>query len=333
MKKFTHSYARRPPMNDLLVLTKVRLNSLVVFTTAGGYYMGAAGPIHPLLMLNACIGTALVASGAAALNQIHERDIDGLMERTRQRPMVQGRMGVGHANIVAYALAAIGTLMLWFGANPLAATLAVVTLLLYILVYTPLKTRTSLATVVGAVPGALPPMIGWAAAHGSVALASWTLFLIMFLWQLPHFLAIATFRRDDYARAGLLVLPVVRGDAVTRRRIIAYLVALLGVTLALVPAGVGGPHRPLPPGRHTVGGRRAVDSRQVGHPARCRLGRPGRAAVRRAEDHPRSLSARAHGLAHGGGPAGDPFEGPRPTRDGVPRPGRSPVDRREDGLA
>lgn len=228
-------------MNDLLVLTKVRLNSLVVFTTAGGYYMGSTGPIHPLLMLNACIGTALVASGAAALNQIHEREIDGLMERTRQRPMVQGRMGVGHANVVAYTLAAIGALMLWFGANLLAAGLAVATLVLYVLVYTPLKTRTSLATVVGAVPGALPPMIGWAAAHGSVEPASWTLFLIMFLWQLPHFLAIAWMYREDYARASMPMLPVIDTDgSMTGRQAVVYAATLVPMSLMPMLFGLAG---------------------------------------------------------------------------------------------
>lgn len=228
-------------MNDLLVLTKVRLNSLVVFTTAGGYYMGATGPIHPLWMLNACIGTALVASGAAALNQIHERELDGLMERTRQRPMVQGRLGVGHANIVAYTLATVGALMLWFGANPLAAALAVTTLLLYVLVYTPLKTRTSLATVVGAVPGALPPMIGWAAAHGSVELVSWTLFLIMFLWQLPHFLAIAWMYREDYARASMPMLPVIDKDgSMTGRQAVVYAAALVPMSVMPMLFGLAG---------------------------------------------------------------------------------------------
>ena len=228
-------------MNDLLVLTKVRLNSLVVFTTAGGYYMGAVEPIHPLLMLNACIGTALVASGAAALNQIHERELDGLMERTRNRPMVQGRLGIGHANVVAYALSALGALMLWIGANPLAAALAVATLVLYVAIYTPLKTRTSLATVVGAVPGALPPMIGWAAAHGSVQFVSWSLFLIMFLWQLPHFLAIAWMYRDDYARAKMPMLPVIDvNGAVTGRQAVVYAAALVPASVLPMVFGLAG---------------------------------------------------------------------------------------------
>lgn len=229
-------------MNDLLVLTKVRLNSLVVFTTAGGYYMGAVGPIHPWLMLNACIGTALVASGAAALNQIQEREIDGLMERTRNRPMVQGRMGLGQANLVAYALSALGAAMLWIGANPLAAGLAVATLVLYVAIYTPLKTRTSLATVVGAVPGALPPMIGWAASRGSVEFVSWSLFLIMFLWQLPHFLAIAWMYREDYARAKMPMLPVIdTNGAMTGRQAVVYAAALVPASVLPMLFGLAGP--------------------------------------------------------------------------------------------
>lgn len=223
-------------MNDLLVLTKVRLNALVVFTTAGGYYMGALGPVHPGFMLAACLGTALVASGAAALNQIHERQLDALMERTAQRPMPQGRIPVGRANLVAYGLTAAGLLLLCFGlpagANWRAAALALATHVLYVAVYTPMKPRTSLATVVGAIPGALPPMIGWAAARGSVELVAWSLFLIMFLWQLPHFLAIAWMYRDDYARAGMPMLPVIdRDGAMTGRQALVY-------AAALVPASV-----------------------------------------------------------------------------------------------
>lgn len=228
-------------MNDLLVLTKVRLNSLVVFTTAGGYYMGAVGPIHPLLMLNACVGTALVASGAAAFNQIHERELDGLMERTRNRPMVKGRLGLSQANTWAYGLSALGALMLWIGANPLAAALAIATLVLYVVIYTPLKTRTSLATVVGAIPGALPPMIGWAASRGSVEFVSWTLFLIMFLWQLPHFLAIAWMYRDDYARAKMPMLPVIDTDgAITGRQAVIYAAALVPASVLPMLFGLAG---------------------------------------------------------------------------------------------
>ena len=228
-------------MNDLLVLTKVRLNSLVVFTTAGGYYMGATGPVHPLAMLNACIGTALVASGAAAFNQIHERELDAMMVRTQNRPMVKGRIPTGTANLWAYGLSALGTLMLGLGANWQAAAIAFATLLLYVWVYTPMKTRTSLATVVGAVPGALPPMIGYAAAHGSAPFASWSLFAIMFLWQLPHFLAIAWMYRDDYARAKMPMLPVIDVDGVmTGRQAVMYSAALVPVSVLPMLFGLAG---------------------------------------------------------------------------------------------
>jgi protoheme IX farnesyltransferase len=195
---------------DLLTLTKVRLNTLVVATSAGGYYMAAPGEIHPLSLVVACAGTALVAGGSAAFNQVQERDLDRLMERTRLRPVAAGRMSVADGTTIAAGLSGAGLILLWLGANGLAALVALTTLLVYTLVYTPLKRRTSLCTVVGAIPGAMPPLIGWTAARGTLdGLAPWTLFLIMFLWQLPHFLAIAWIYREDYARAGLPMLPVI----------------------------------------------------------------------------------------------------------------------------
>jgi protoheme IX farnesyltransferase len=230
----------RSRLTDLLVLTKIRLNALAVATTAGGYYMGSAGGrIDPLVMLNTCLGAMLVASGAAALNQIYERDLDRLMERTRSRPVAQGRMGVVEAGVIGYGLAAVGLVALWLGSGRLAAAVALATIVSYAVVYTPLKRRTSLATIVGAVPGALPPIIGWAAARGSIAEpAAWSLFLIMFLWQLPHFLAIAWMYREDYARAGLPMLPVIdRGGGVTGRQAALYAATLL--LFSLLPAGVG----------------------------------------------------------------------------------------------
>jgi protoheme IX farnesyltransferase len=202
--------ASRSRLQDFFVLTKARLNALVVATSAGGYYMAAEPPLEVGRLMIAALGTGLVASGAAALNQVDERDVDRVMARTRSRPVADGRMRVSEGRTIAVTLAVIGLAMLWIGANATAMAIALATLLIYAFVYTPLKRRTSLATVVGAVPGALPPLIGWTAAGGSLAHpAAWALFAVMFVWQLPHFLAIAWMFRDDYARAGLPMLPVI----------------------------------------------------------------------------------------------------------------------------
>jgi protoheme IX farnesyltransferase len=219
----------RSRLNDLFVLTKVRLNTLVVATTAGGYYMGAPGDVTPLALAVTCLGTALVAGGAAAINQVQERDLDRLMVRTRTRPMPDERLGVTEGSAIGVGLCVAGVATLWIGANALAALLALATALCYTLVYTPLKRKTSLNTVVGAIPGALPPLIGWAAARGSLdGAAPWTLFLVMFLWQLPHFLAIAWIYRDDYARANLPMLPVIdRDGAMTGRQAMLWAATLL----------------------------------------------------------------------------------------------------------
>ena len=201
---------RHSRVGDLVVLTKARLNTLVVATTAGGYYMAATGDINVAWLAITCAGTALVASGAAALNQVAERGTDRLMERTRWRPLPDGRMTTGEGRAIGAVLAATGVLMLWLGANLTAAAVALATLVVYVAIYTPLKRMTSFATVIGAIPGALPPLIGWTAAGASLRdPAAWALFFIMFLWQLPHFLAIAWICRLDYARAGLPMLPVI----------------------------------------------------------------------------------------------------------------------------
>lgn len=233
--KASAAAATRSKLADVLVLAKVRLNSLVVLTSAGGYYMGSHTGVDLGALALASAGTALVAGGAAAINQVDERDIDRRMERTRHRPMAEGRMSVAEGRAVAAALAGAGLATLWAGANGTAALLALVTFLIYAFVYTPLKRRTSLSTIVGAVPGALPPIIGWAAARGSVAgLEPWTLFILMFAWQLPHFLAISWLYREDYARAGLVMLAVIdRHGAVTGRQ--AALWAAMLVPASLLP--------------------------------------------------------------------------------------------------
>jgi protoheme IX farnesyltransferase len=230
-------------IDDLVTLTKVRLNALVVATTAGGYYMAAPPTIDLASLAITCLGTALVASGASAINQVDERDTDRLMNRTRTRPVAEGRIGAGEGRIIALVLSAIGLLLLRVGASTGAALVALVTLVTYALIYTPMKRRTSLATVVGAVPGALPPLIGWSAAGGSLAgAAPWSLFLLMFLWQLPHFLAIAWMYREDYARAGLPMLPVVDPHGVmTSRQAVLWAATLIPVSELPFLLGLAGP--------------------------------------------------------------------------------------------
>jgi protoheme IX farnesyltransferase len=233
----------RSRLADLLVLTKVRVNALVVATTAGGYYLGAPGSVDLVLLAAACLGTALVASGAAAINQVDERATDRLMARTRQRPVAEGRIGSGEGRTIAVVLSVAGLAILWAAANAAAMLVALATFVAYAFVYTPMKRRTSLATVVGAVPGALPPLIGWAAARGTVAEpAPWSLFLLMFLWQLPHFLAIAWLYRDDYARAGLPMLSVVDPAGVlTGRQATLWAATLVPFSVLPYLIGLTGP--------------------------------------------------------------------------------------------
>jgi protoheme IX farnesyltransferase len=226
---------------DFLALTKPRVNVLVVASTLAGYYLAAGDGGAPVPLVAAVVGTALVSGGAAALNQIAERGPDSLMHRTRHRPMAAGRLQIGEARTFALALLATGLVELAVFATPLAAAVAATTATLYALVYTPLKRRTSFATVVGAVPGALPPLIGWAAARGSLDAAAGALFAVQFLWQLPHFLAIAWLYRDDYARAGFPLLPVAEPDGrSTGRQAIGYAAALVPASLATTALGVTG---------------------------------------------------------------------------------------------
>jgi len=230
-------------LDDLVLLTKVRLNALVVATTAGGYYMAAPRSFEPASFAVTCLGTALVASGAAAINQVQERDLDRLMNRTKDRPVAGGRMSPGEALTIAAVLSLTGLLMLWLASTAAATILAAATSLTYVLVYTPLKRVTSLNTVVGAVPGALPPLIGWVGAGGSLSTpAPWSLFLLMFLWQLPHFLAIAWLYREDYARAGLPMLTVVdpRGT-LTGRQAVLWAATLVPVSELPFLLGMSGP--------------------------------------------------------------------------------------------
>lgn len=233
--------ASRTRASDFLTLAKPRVNLLVVASTMAGYYMGA-GPDSQLgTLVSVVVGTALVAGGAAAINQVAERETDGLMRRTRLRPLPDGRLQPAEAAFFAAALVAVGLAGLAVGTNLLAAGVALVTVVFYAFVYTPLKRRTSFATVVGAVPGALPPLIGWAAARDALDPAGWSLFAIVFLWQLPHFLAIAWMYRDDYERGGFPMLPVVEPDGrSTGRQAMLYAAALVPASLAPTVLGLAG---------------------------------------------------------------------------------------------
>jgi protoheme IX farnesyltransferase len=226
---------------DFLALTKPRLNLLVLVTTVGGLYLGAPGGVAAAILFHTLVGTALVAGGAAALNQVWERDTDGLMRRTRMRPVPDGRLQASESAGFGGLLCAAGLLQLAAGVNVASALVAAMTLATYILLYTPLKRRTWLSTLIGAVPGALPPLIGWAAATGRVDLAGLTLFGIVFFWQIPHFFAIAWLYREDYARAGLPLLPVVEPDGrSTGRQALLYAVALVPMSIGPAIAGLAG---------------------------------------------------------------------------------------------
>jgi len=224
---------------DWVTLAKIRVNALVVATTAGGYYMAATTSmtghtdVDWLRLIITCAGTALVAGGAAAFNQVSERDTDALMDRTKQRPVAALRMSPVEGRVVAAVLSVSGLAILGAVVSLLAMWVALATLVSYALVYTPMKRRTSFSTVIGAVPGALPPMIGWAASRGSIdEVAGWSLFFIMFVWQLPHFLAIAWIYREDYGRAGLPMLPVIDlSGAMTGRQSALWAATLLPVSV------------------------------------------------------------------------------------------------------
>lgn len=227
---------------DYVTVSKPRLNLLVVATAAAGYHLGAAGDGSWARAIGAIAGTAMVAAGASALNQIYERDTDRLMTRTRLRPLADGRLTPAQAGVFAAAMSAAGLVWLALAANVLSAYVALVTLVTYVAIYTPLKRLTSFSTVVGAVPGALPPMIGWAAATNTLSREAWVLFAIVFLWQMPHFLAIAWLYRDDYARAGFPLLPVSEPDGrSTGRQVLAYGAVLIPVSLLPTAIGLANP--------------------------------------------------------------------------------------------
>jgi protoheme IX farnesyltransferase len=229
-------------LRDLLLLTKPRVVTMVLITTLVGFYVGGQGKVDYMLLLKALLGTGLAAAGTLALNQYVERDLDARMTRTRSRPLPSGRLRPIDALAFGAVLVTLGLAVLGFLVNALAGAVTAATVVIYIFCYTPLKQRTSLCSIVGAIPGALPPVTGWVAARGEFAAGAWVLFGILFLWQLPHSLAIARLYCEDYARAGFRLLPVVDPDGrSTERQIVTNCAALLVVGLMPTLLGIAGP--------------------------------------------------------------------------------------------
>jgi protoheme IX farnesyltransferase len=226
---------------DFLELTKPRITVLVVATTLVGFYVGTHAAIPILLLIHTLVGTALVASGASAFNMYLERHLDALMVRTERRPLPAGRLQSGEALVFAVLISSAGMVYLFAFVNPLTALLSALTFLSYLFLYTPLKTRTWLCTLVGAIPGALPAAMGWAAASGRLSPGAWVLFAIVFFWQLPHFYAIGWMYREDYARAGFPMLPIIDLSGTrTGRQVNLYIVALIIVTVLPSPMHLAG---------------------------------------------------------------------------------------------
>jgi len=228
-------------LSDYVELTKPSVTLLILMSTAVGFYLGSSRNLRIVLLTHTLLATALVASGTAALNEFWERDVDAKMLRTRHRPLPAGRMVPWKALCFGVALSLCGVVYLAWETNFLASLLAALTLGSYLFVYTPLKKRTPLCTLIGAFPGAIPPMIGWVAARGEITLPACILYLMLFLWQFPHFLAIAWMYRDDYARGGIAMLPVVEPSGKsTGRQIVLFSAALLPISLLPSLLGVTG---------------------------------------------------------------------------------------------
>jgi protoheme IX farnesyltransferase len=222
-------------------LTKPRIAFLLVLTSAAGFYLGNTGTFDWILFANTVIAITLLAFGVATLNQFWERDLDQLMKRTATRPLPTKKVTSYEALVFGIAQCAIAEVYLALAVNLLTAILGLVVIVGYVFVYTPLKTRTSASTAIGALPGALPPLMGWTAAANEISLTAWALFAMQFLWQFPHFLAIAWLYREEYAKAGILMLPVVEpSGTITARQIVMFSIMLLPVSLAPFFFGISG---------------------------------------------------------------------------------------------
>ena len=231
----------RNKISAYVELTKPRIAFLLVLTSAAGFYLGNKGTFDVVLFLNSMVAITLLALGVATLNQVWERDLDRLMKRTATRPLPTSRVSTTEALVFGVIQCIAAELYLLFAVNALTAFLGLIVIVGYVLVYTPLKTRTSASTAIGALPGALPPLMGWTAAANEITLGAWALFAMQFLWQFPHFLAIAWMYREEYAKAGILMLPVVEPEGrITARQIVMFAIMLFPVSLAPFFFGISG---------------------------------------------------------------------------------------------
>ena len=235
------AFSVREKLLAYVELTKPRIAFLLVLTSAAGFYLSTKGDFNTILFVNSMIGISLLAFGVATLNQWVERDIDPLMERTEKRPLPSKKVTSTEALVFGLVQCAVAEAYLFFLVNGLTAVLGLVVIVGYVLVYTPLKTRTSASTAIGAIPGALPPLMGWTAAANEISMGAWALFAMQFLWQFPHFFAIAWMYREQYKKAGILMLPVVEpSGTLTFRQIILFTIMLVPVSIAPFIFGISG---------------------------------------------------------------------------------------------
>jgi protoheme IX farnesyltransferase len=237
----TKATGAREKLAAYVELTKPRIAFMLVLTSAAGFYLGSSQGFNFTLFINSMVGIALLAFGVATLNQLIERKTDALMERTAKRPLPTNKITPTEALIFGVLQCAVAELYLLFLVNGLTAFLGLIVIVGYVLLYTPLKTKTSASTAIGALPGAMPPLMGWTSAADGINLAAWSLFAILFLWQFPHFLAIATMYKEEYAKAGIKMLPALEKDGrITARQIVMFTILLLPVSLAPFFIGLSG---------------------------------------------------------------------------------------------
>lgn len=231
----------REKLAAYLELTKPRIALMLVLTSAAGFYLGSGESFNFVVFINAMIGITLLAFGVATLNQVWERKTDALMERTAKRPLVVGKITFNEALIFGLLQCVVAEIYLTFLVNGLTAILGLIVIVGYVLLYTPLKTRTSASTAIGAIPGALPPLMGWTSASNEITLGAWILFALLFLWQFPHFLAIAWMYREQYGKAGILMLPVIEPEGkITAKQIVIFTILLLPISVAPFFIGLAG---------------------------------------------------------------------------------------------